>query len=41
MSKRLTASAIIATLLMVSTVAYSAIQHDHIETASIMTMMGG
>lgn len=41
MSKRLTTSAIIATFLMASTAAYSAIQSDHIQTASIMTMMGG
>ncbi|MEO0440724.1 MAG: hypothetical protein AAF067_07600 [Pseudomonadota bacterium] len=41
MSKRLTTSAIIATLMMASTAAFSAIQFDHVETASITTMMGG
>ncbi|MEO9468968.1 hypothetical protein [Parasphingorhabdus sp.] len=41
MSKRLATSAIIATFLMASTAAYSAIQSNHIETAAIMTMMGG
>ncbi|SIO03678.1 hypothetical protein SAMN02745824_2717 [Parasphingorhabdus marina DSM 22363] len=41
MSKRLTTSAIIATLMMASTAAFSAMQNNHVETASLMTMMGG
>jgi len=41
MSKRLTTSAIIATLLMAATTFYSTAQLDQPETASLTTMMGG
>lgn len=41
MSKRLTTSAIIATLLMVATTFYSTTQHDQPQTASLTTTMGG
>jgi hypothetical protein len=41
MSKRLTTSAIIATLLMVATSFYSAAQHGQNETASRTVLMGG
>tara|TARA_R110000824_G_scaffold197183_1_gene380583 strand:- start:19 stop:144 length:126 start_codon:yes stop_codon:yes gene_type:complete len=41
MSKRLTTSAIIATLLMVATTFYSTAQLDQPETASRTVLMGG
>ncbi len=41
MSKRLTTSAIIATLLMVATTFYSTGQQDLQETASLTALMGG
>ncbi len=41
MSKRLTASAIVATLLMAATSFYSIAQQGHIETASMTVLMGG
>ncbi|PIX64416.1 MAG: hypothetical protein COZ43_11965 [Sphingomonadales bacterium CG_4_10_14_3_um_filter_58_15] len=41
MSKRLTTSAIIATLLMAATTFYSTAQLDHQETASTSVLMGG
>lgn len=41
MSKRLTTSAIIATLLMVATTFYSTAQLDQQETASRTVLMGG
>ena len=41
MSKRLTTSAIVATLLMAATSFYSSAQHSHLETASAPVLMGG
>ena len=41
MSKRLTASAIVATLLMAATSFYSTAQHGQSETASRTVLMGG
>jgi len=41
MSKRLTMSAIIATLLMVATTFYSTTQLQQTETASLTVTMGG
>mgnify|MGYP003628058886 CR=1 FL=1 len=41
MSKRLTTSAIVATLLMAATSFYSITQQGHIETASLTVLMGG
>lgn len=41
MSKRLTTSAIVATLAMAMTAGFGAMQNDHVEFASILTMMGG
>lgn len=41
MSKRLTTSAIVATLLMAATSFYSIAQQGHIETASRTVLMGG
>tara|TARA_R110001599_G_scaffold211602_1_gene409144 strand:+ start:640 stop:798 length:159 start_codon:yes stop_codon:yes gene_type:complete len=41
MSKRLTTSAIIATLLMVATTFYSTTQLPQTETASLTVTMGG
>ena len=41
MSKRLTSSAIVATLAMAATAVLTTVQQGHIETASILTMMGG
>jgi hypothetical protein len=41
MSKRLTTSAVIATLMMVATTFYSGAQPDRHETASVAVLMGG
>ncbi|WP_257721892.1 hypothetical protein [Sphingorhabdus sp. M41] len=41
MSKRLTTSAIIATLLMAATTFYSSTQLDHQQTASLTASMEG
>ena len=41
MSKRLTTSAIVATMMMVATSFYSTAQHNHAETASRTVLMGG
>ncbi|WP_417621477.1 hypothetical protein [Parasphingorhabdus sp.] len=41
MSKRLTTSAIVATLLMVATSIYSSAQHSHAATAPTAVLMGG
>lgn len=41
MSKRLTTSAIVATLLMAATSFYSITQHSQNETASMTVLMGG
>tara|TARA_R110002124_G_scaffold27511_1_gene97879 strand:+ start:241 stop:366 length:126 start_codon:yes stop_codon:yes gene_type:complete len=41
MSKRLTTSAIVATLMMVATSFYSTAQHNQAETASRTVLMGG
>jgi hypothetical protein len=41
MSKRLTTSAFVSTLAMVATALFTGVQHGHVETASILTMMGG
>lgn len=40
MSKRLTTSAIVATLLMAATSLYSTAQHSHVETAAPVVMGG-
>jgi|GEM_PF-1189718 len=41
MSKRLMSSAIVATLIMAGASVYSTVYQHGIETASILTMMGG
>ncbi len=41
MSKRLTTSAVFATLAMAATALLTGVQNGHVETASILTMMGG
>jgi len=41
MSKRLFSSALVATLAMAATALFTGVQNGHVETASILTMMGG
>ena len=41
MSKRLLSSALVATFAMAATALFTGVQNGHVETASIVTMMGG
>jgi len=41
MSKRLFSSALVATVAMAATALFTGVQQGHLQTASILTMMGG